>query len=140
MRELGKLSAKVRARPNPERVHESLRIYLKREVSPAEVWLALKAALEGQSEAARVSASKVLLDALHEPEREKERDLSLQVAADEFKRRIGDRCERATASLLAGDRDDSVNGEIANELARLRECERQLLAIPEHIRAEHSAA
>src|SRR5688500_13692573 len=67
-RELGKASAKARARPNPERVHESLRDYLKREVPPERVWRALELAMEGQNESARVSASRVLMDALHEPE------------------------------------------------------------------------
>jgi hypothetical protein len=40
---------------------------LKREVSPAEVWGALKLAMEGQNESARVGASRVLMDALAEP-------------------------------------------------------------------------
>jgi hypothetical protein len=68
MSRLGKLSGEARRRPNPERVHEGLRAYLRREVSPAEVWAALKLAMEGQNESARVAASRVLMDALHEPE------------------------------------------------------------------------
>jgi hypothetical protein len=47
--------------------HSFLRSYLKREVDPARVWEAIERALEGQNESARVSASKLLFDALYEP-------------------------------------------------------------------------
>lgn len=73
-RALGKKSAEARKRPNPERVHESLRSYLKREVPPERVWQALEAAMLGNNESARVSASRVLMDALHEPERDSGED------------------------------------------------------------------
>ena len=33
-RDLGRKSSEARRRPNPDRVHESLRVYLKREVPP----------------------------------------------------------------------------------------------------------
>jgi len=66
MRALGKRSAEARRRPNPARVHPGLRDYLRENVSPAEVWQALKLALEGANESARVSASRVLMDALAE--------------------------------------------------------------------------
>jgi hypothetical protein len=65
-RELGRKSGESRRKPNPERVHESLRSYLKREVPPERVWQALEAAMLGNNESARVSASRVLMDALHE--------------------------------------------------------------------------
>ena len=68
-REVGRASARARSRPHPERAHESLWAFLRREVAPAEIWRALQPALEGNSESARVAASRVLLDALHEPER-----------------------------------------------------------------------
>jgi hypothetical protein len=71
MRELGRMSARGRSRPKPERVHESLRSYLKREVPPERVWQALEAAMLGNNESARVSASRVLMDALAEPEQDK---------------------------------------------------------------------
>jgi hypothetical protein len=69
MKALGSLGGKGRKAIDPERVHEGLRAYLKREVSPAEVWGALQLALRGQNESARVQASRVLLDALAEPAR-----------------------------------------------------------------------
>jgi hypothetical protein len=65
-RELGRKSGESRRKPNPERVHESLRTYLRREVPPERVWQALEAAMLGNNESARVSASRVLMDALAE--------------------------------------------------------------------------
>jgi hypothetical protein len=47
MRELGKLSAKARSRPDPSRVNEGLRSYLRREAEPARVWEAIQRALDG---------------------------------------------------------------------------------------------
>jgi hypothetical protein len=82
MRVLGRASAKARRGPKPERVHESLRSYLKCEVAPAEVWAALKLAMEGQNESARVSASRVLMDALAEEHNFEERNYRAQIAAE----------------------------------------------------------
>jgi hypothetical protein len=67
MKELGRKGGRRNGKIKPERVHEGLREYLKREVAPSEVWAALKLAMEGQNESARVSASRVLMDALSEP-------------------------------------------------------------------------
>jgi hypothetical protein len=67
MRALGSLGGKGRKAIDPERVHEGLRSYLKREANPERVWEAIQRALEGENESARVSASKLLLDALYEP-------------------------------------------------------------------------
>jgi hypothetical protein len=61
-RELQRRSARARSRPKAERVNPSLREFLKREVPAAEVWNALKLALEGSSESARVSAARVAPD------------------------------------------------------------------------------
>jgi len=47
-----------------------LRVYLRENVAPSDVWAALKLAMEGQNESARVSASKVLMDALSEAGRD----------------------------------------------------------------------
>jgi hypothetical protein len=66
-RSAARAGGKGRKSIDPERVHEGLRSYLKREVSPAEVWAALQLALQGQNESARVQASRVLMDALAEP-------------------------------------------------------------------------
>ena len=82
MRALGRAGGKARSRPNPERVHEGLRDYLKREVPPERIWQALEAALLGQNESARVSASRVLIDALHEPQQFEERDFRAKIAAE----------------------------------------------------------
>jgi hypothetical protein len=98
MRALGKASAKARRRPKAERVHESLRTYLKREVPPERVWHALEAAMLGNNESARVSASRVLLDALHEPEagcpRCANREVEVADAAAEFERLVMNMAER----------------------------------------------
>jgi hypothetical protein len=72
MRELGRKGGRGRSKPNPERVHESLRSYLKREVPPERVWRALEAAMLGNSESARVSASRVLMDALAAPQQDRD--------------------------------------------------------------------
>jgi hypothetical protein len=154
MRELGakggsvgrgnaKLREKIKRSP-------SLRDYLRTNVEPAEVWRALSLALENGG-AAGVSASKLLIDALHEPEREKERDLSLKVAAEEFHRKFGDRMERSHAWRqhqlreilrplglveLAGE-DGDVNL-YETELEIVRELARRLAAVPDHVRAELS--
>jgi signal recognition particle GTPase len=72
MRELGRKGGRGRSRPNAARVHESLRTYLKREVPPERIWQALEAAMLGNNDSARVSASRVLMDALHEPEYDKD--------------------------------------------------------------------
>lgn len=82
MRALGKASAKARSRPNPGRVHESLREYLRAEVPPAEVWQALKRVLEGGNESARVAAARVVMDALHEDKTEDRARDQEQAAAE----------------------------------------------------------
>src|SRR6266545_3986546 len=76
MRALGKLSAQARRRPNPERLNEGLRSYLRREVPPERVWQALEAAMTGENQSAKVAASRVLMDALVEEHEELERELA----------------------------------------------------------------
>lgn len=147
-RELGRRSARARRQPNAKRVPQSLREYLRAEVPPREVWAALKAALEGSSEAARVSAARVLLDALHEQQNEqdwrKRMASEMQVAADDFDRRFAQRAERARDSRrqelaeileplgLAGLADE-------DELELVRALAGRLAAIPEPVRQEHAA-
>jgi hypothetical protein len=72
MRALGRKSGEARRRPNPERVNDCLRTYLKREVPPERIWQALEAAMLGNNDSARVSASRVLMDALSEPEQDRQ--------------------------------------------------------------------
>jgi hypothetical protein len=54
MRAIGSLGGKGRKAINPDRIHEGLRAYLKREANPERVWEAIQRALEGQNESARV--------------------------------------------------------------------------------------
>jgi Stress-induced bacterial acidophilic repeat motif len=72
MRELGRKGGKAGGEIKPERVPEGLRAYLQREVPPSRIWQALETAMNGQSEAARVSAARVLLDALSDPSGEED--------------------------------------------------------------------
>ena len=119
-------------------MHPSLREYLRREVPPSEVSRAHR------SEAARVSAARVLIDALHEEQQDRSRELQIQAAAEEFTRKMADRVERMrtidaarrTAVLeplglaeLADKQDDELVAELARPLA----------AIPEAVRAEFVA-
>jgi hypothetical protein len=141
-RELQRRSARARSRPKAERVNPSLREFLKREVPPAEVWNALKLALEGSSESARVSAARVLIDALHEEQTDRSRELEIHAAAEEFDRKIAARVERHRAirrQELARLLEPIGLAELADgdELAVIAALARQLAAIPEHVRAEH---
>ena len=94
MRELGKASARARARPNPGRVPPSLREYLLENVEPARVWQAIERALDGSSESARVSAAKVLLDALAEPQQERDHEAAVAGARERLAHLIDRRAER----------------------------------------------
>lgn len=66
MRALGS-KGKGRKAIDPERIHSGLREFLRAELHSERVWAALEMAMTGANESARVSASKVLLDALAEP-------------------------------------------------------------------------
>jgi hypothetical protein len=54
---------------------------LRREVDPAELWSALKAALQSENQTAKVSAARVLLQELYEPTKEKEPQHQAEIAA-----------------------------------------------------------
>lgn len=128
MRELGRKSGEARRRPDPGRVPEGLRDYLRREVPPERVWQALEAAMLGSNEAARVSASKVLIDALSEGRGE------CQVCRDRDAEASGARAKLAALLLARADPDrrgpedpavlrervDELEAELADERARLR--------------------
>jgi hypothetical protein len=127
-REAGRKSGAARRKPNPERVNESLRTYLKREVPPERVWQALEAAMLGNNESARVSASRVLMDALHEPEQDKteQRQADRQQAVAEAKARLsalldaGVSIEDAADTLDAeavDDHPDLLLGDVSPERA-----------------------
>jgi hypothetical protein len=113
MRALGRKSAAARRKPHPERVNESLRTYLKREVAPSEVWAALKLAMEGQNESARVAASRVLMDALAEPERDKDARATVdrQYAISNAKARLSALLEAGLSPEEAAEKldDESVD-------------------------------
>ena len=104
-RELGRKGGSVgkggAQRREAIRNNPSLRAYLRENVSPQAVWAAITAALEGNSEAARVSASKLLIDSLHEPEREKEREAWVSTAAEQFKRKLEQQVANRTPADLA---------------------------------------
>lgn len=111
MRELGRKGAKARRQPNPERVQESLRSYLKCEVAPAEVWQALRQAMTCANESARVSASRLLLDALAEPDHLEDVDRGAHVAAyrEKLARLLTDRVARTVG----------LEGEMAARIEKL---------------------
>jgi hypothetical protein len=101
-RALGRKSAEARKRPNRDRVHPNLREYLRENVEPAEVWAALKLAMEGQNESARVAASRVLMDALHEPEQQNERQH--QADAEAARAKLDEVIESYVAAALGTER------------------------------------
>jgi murein L,D-transpeptidase YcbB/YkuD len=139
MSRLGKLSGEARRRPNPERVHESLRAYLKREVAPAEVWAALKLAMEGQNESARVAASRVLMDALAEPQREDKHEYEVFAAAASAKVEafIQELVETVVRRLLTTGEPDTLldPGGVRMILERL-EADERLTQFLERLKAE----
>jgi Family of unknown function (DUF5763) len=107
---LGKRSGEARRRrvPDPELERETLKAYLRREVPPREVWAALKTAMEGSNQAAAVSAARVLLAALEEPERDKEEhDHAAEHAAarEKFDRMIDHALTNAIVALVNADED-----------------------------------
>lgn len=129
MRELGRKSGEARRRPNPERIHEGLRAYLQREVPPERVWRALEAAMLGSNEAARVSASKVLIDALSEG-----RGACAACAAREA---VDMTAARAKLDRVIEGQVEQRAEEITKDLQqRTKEVEGQL----EALRAEHALA
>jgi hypothetical protein len=86
-------------------VHESLRTYLRREVPPERVWQALEAAMLGNNESARVSASRVLMDALAEPEQDKDeqRKADFGRAGAEARQYLAEQLDRRAHVLKAAD-------------------------------------
>lgn len=109
----------------------SLREYLRETVAPSEVWQALRLALEGGSEPARVSASKVLLEALHDPHEKRE---PVVVEYDVTP-------EQAAATLAVLEEAGLlVAPKTVVELrAKVVRLEAQLAAIPAHVVAEYVA-
>jgi hypothetical protein len=96
-------------------VHESLRTYLKREVPPERVWQALEAAMLGNNESARVSASRVLMDALHEPEQDEDRARQAALAASDARAHLARELERRARSVKKRELKDILD-ELALEL------------------------
>jgi hypothetical protein len=145
MRELGRKGGSVgkgNARRREAALESQPLLELLRTLDPETTKAACEEILAGGNLGAKVQVIRFLADLeLYRKDKDPEKErLSFVAAAEEFERRIEERTKRATASLLAGDRDDIVDNEIANELARLRKSERQLLAIPEHVRAEFSVS
>jgi hypothetical protein len=117
MRALGRKSGEARRRPNPERVHQNLRQYLRENVEPAEVWAALKLAMEGQNESARVAASRVLIDALHEPHQDEDRTQQAARAGAAAKERLAELLNRRARAHDVRQVRDALD-ELAAELSQ----------------------
>ncbi len=130
-------------------MHPVLRDYLLENVAPSEVWEALQLALRGSNESARVSAARLLLDALHQEQKEKQHDAWVADAAADFDRRLADGIKRhreIVAGMLRTDHPahpgnqahgpfhDGSGWGMMIELLRLGEVERQYLAFPEGVR------
>jgi hypothetical protein len=113
MRALGKRSAESRRKPNPDRVRPSLRQYLVDTVEPSEVWAALKLAMEGANESARVQASRVLIDALAELKQEQERGAEYGEARERLAQLLAGRADRKKAAIARGERNFDVELERA---------------------------
>jgi hypothetical protein len=97
-RGLGKLPATER---------QSLRDYLREQVDPAEVWQALKAALESGSQTAVVSAARLIVTELYE-ERE-EADYRAKVGA-EMKAKSAEAGEKILKIIISrGNRSSSLS-------------------------------
>jgi hypothetical protein len=114
MRELGRKGGKRRRSltaklAEPER--QSLRSYLREQVDPAEVWTALKAALESGSQTAVVSAARLLVTELYEERRDEDRVAERQRANAEARHRL--------AELLAQRARVHAKGQIADLLEEL---------------------
>jgi hypothetical protein len=110
MRELGRKGGRGRRGPNTERVHPSLREFLRAQVPPEQIWQALRAAMEGENQSAKVAASRVLMDALAEPREEEDRAAHMeQVGVDarakleQLIQRRATRLHRAGKTELAGE-------------------------------------
>jgi hypothetical protein len=74
MRELGRLGG--RATPKTKRAdgrRETLREFLRREVSPADVWAAIQSGLASANDRDKLAAAKLLLGELYEPGAERQR-------------------------------------------------------------------
>jgi hypothetical protein len=91
----------------PER--QSLRQYLREQVDPAEVWTALKAALESGSQTAVVSAARLLVTELYEEQNLEERDFRARIRAEqdahaeEARRKIEKLVLHAVVSIVRGE-------------------------------------
>jgi hypothetical protein len=153
-RELGRKSGESRRKPNPERVHQNLREYLRANVEPAEVWAALKLAMEGENESARVAASRVLMDALHEPEQDDQHQRQVEAAAAREKlarllemrasaaaradqRELSDVLDELASTLreeAVAEHPDLIVGDVTSEQAArvLQDLEETGLLVPRH--------
>jgi hypothetical protein len=77
----------------PTKERQSLRQYLREQVDPAEVWTALKAALESGSQTAVVSAARLLVTELYEDRAEEDEAKLRQQAGAEARQRLAELLE-----------------------------------------------
>jgi hypothetical protein len=140
MRELGRKGGRGRRSPlasMPSQERQSLRQHLREQVNPAEVWQALRAALESGSQTAVVSAARLLVTELYEERQDEDREAELrranarakqrlaellaQRARVHEKRQIRDLLEEPTARLeeeAVSEHPDLVVGDVSPERVR----------------------
>src|SRR5512133_1282943 len=92
MRELGRASGRSRRGLGklPASQRQSLREYLREQVDPAEVWQALKAALESSSQTAVVSAARLLVPERYEARQDEDRAAEIERANARAKQRLAE--------------------------------------------------
>lgn len=121
MRELGRKGGRKSPRLGklPKAERQSLRAYLREEVDPAEVWQALKAALESENQTAKVGAARVLLQELYEEKRGEDDVYKAEIkgAADKFMAAM----ELHIASVVRHEPDLPYEKDFRRAVARGRE-------------------
>jgi len=82
-----------------EREHEPLRVYLRRVVDPADVWQAVKAALESAKQSDRLAGAKLLLAELYEApsSQQEEKAATLASARAKLADKLAERARRMDA-------------------------------------------
>jgi hypothetical protein len=130
MRALGKLGGRMspgRGKKH-DREREPLHEYLRRQVDPHEVWLALQAALQSSDERDKLAGAKLLLAELYEAPQREQRDYQAEAKAASAKLTalLERMIEQAVRDADAGRRPDPKTGSemsrmIRRAVARARE-------------------
>jgi hypothetical protein len=100
MRELGRKGGRagrgLGKMPSAER--QSLREYLREQVDPAEVWHALKAALESGSQTAAVGAARLLVTELYEDRADEDQAKQMKAAAADARAKLEEMLRRRASA------------------------------------------